>query len=316
MKRVLVTGGAGAIGSNLCRALMSRNYEVMVLDDFSSGYQSLIPKGAQWIKGSVSEDRDLREAFAFKPDFVFHLAALFANQKSVDQPIQDLMVNGMGTLKIFEESKKNNIQKVVYVSSSCVYGSLPDVREDVQAFDTETPYAITKRLGEKYATFWSQYYQQNIAVLRIFNSYGPGEYPGKYRNVIPNFMWRALQGKSLPITGDGTETRDFTYVEDIVAGMILTLEKPTKAGDIFNLASGKSTRIVDLANAINKIANNSAGIEFFPARDWDGVRNRLGNIGKAVEILGYQPQTSLETGLKRTYNWLKENEKEAATYLL
>ncbi len=299
-----MTGGAGAIGSNLAAALIARGDGVTILDDLSSGHRSLVPAGARLVVGSVTDDAALESAFSDKPERVFHLAALFANQNSVDHPDNDLSVNGLGVVKMLEHSRRAGVAKVLYTSSSCVYGNKAVMRETDIDFKPDTPYAITKLLGEQYCRFWSDFHKLDTVMVRLFNTYGPGEHPGRYRNVIPNFMKLAMAGEPLPITGTGEETRDFNFVADTVAGMILAMESATRPADVFNLASGRETTIKALAEAINEITGNRAGLMFKPRRGWDHVLTRRGDTSKAELLLGYRPAVSLHEGLTRTHAWL------------
>ena len=221
-KVILITGGAGAIGSNLTRAVAELNARmVIILDDMSAAYTWNIPSlpNVLFVKGSVTDEVALKRVFSLKPDIVYHLAAFFANQNSVDFPKHDLMTNGLGTLLLYQYSQMSNVGKIVYASSGCsIYGSaapLP-LKEDFMSMHLTTPYQITKMLGELYANFYYHHYGLPIVKTRFFNSYGPGEVPGQYRNVIPNFIYYAMSGLPLPFTGSGDETRDFTYVADIV----------------------------------------------------------------------------------------------------
>ena len=305
LKRALVTGGAGAIGSNLAGALIERGLEVAILDDLSSGHRDLVPTQARFIEGSVTDPAAIERAFSAKPDCVFHLAALFANQNSVDHPLEDLRVNGLGTMNVLQAAIRHDVRKLLYTSSSCVYGAKEVMREDDQDYDLDTPYAITKLMGERYVRFWSQFYGLDTVMLRLFNCYGPGEYPGLYRNVIPNFIKLAMEGKSLPITGTGKETRDFTFNNDTVSGIVEAMFAPTKPGDVFNIASGRDEEILAVAEKINELAGNTAGVEFRPRRGWDRVTRRCGDIGKARAAFGFAPRTTLDQGLERTYAWLK-----------
>jgi nucleoside-diphosphate-sugar epimerase len=305
MTRILVTGGAGAIGSNLTAELIARGHEVTVLDDLSSGHRHLVPAEARIVIGSVADDEALAEAFEPAPELVFHLAALFANQNSVEHPERDLMVNGLGVMKVLEHAKRRGVRKLLYTSSSCVYGSKPVMRETDTDFAPDTPYAITKLLGEKYCRFWSEFHGLDTVIVRLFNTYGPGEHPGRYRNVIPNFLALAMAGEPLPITGTGEETRDFNYVSDTVAGILAAVETETRAGDIFNLASGRETTIRSLAESINSITGNRTGLVFQPRRGWDHVLTRRGDTKKAERLLGYRPRVTIEQGLRNTYDWLR-----------
>jgi nucleoside-diphosphate-sugar epimerase len=302
---VLVTGGSGAIGSNLVREVLGRGWRTVVLDDLSSGHRELLPSDAELIVGAVQSDEDLDRAFAVQPDYVVHLAAMFANQNSVEHPLEDLYAGGVGTLKVLERARAHRIRKILYASSSCVYGHKELMDEADDGFHPDTPYAITKLLGERYGRFFASYHGLNVVIVRLFNCYGPGEYPGRYRNVVPNFFKLAMEGKPLPITGTGDETRDFTYVGDIVRGILGALEGSTPPGGVFNLASGEHTRIIDLAHLINEIAGNRAGVEFQARRAWDTVVNRRATIRNAARCFGFSPTIGLREGLTRTHEWLK-----------
>ena len=305
MSRILITGGAGAIGSNLATELLSRGHDVTVFDDLSSGHLGLVPAGARLVAGSVADDAGIEQAFAANPERVFHLAALFANQNSVDHPDRDLTVNGLGLVKVLAAAQRAGVTKVLYTSSSCVYGNKPVMRETDLDFKPDTPYAISKLLGEQYCRFWADFHKLDTVCVRLFNTYGPGEHPGRYRNVIPNFMKLAMAGEPLPITGTGEETRDFNFVADTVAGMIAAMETPTTPGDVFNLASGRETAIRTLADSINEITGNRAGLKFQPRRGWDHVLTRRGDTSKAETVLGYRPKVTMSEGLERTFVWLK-----------
>ena len=304
MKRILVTGGAGAIGSHLVSSLIASGHKVTVLDDLSSGHKELVPETIDFISGSITDDSILSAAFDGRPEVVFHLAALFANQQSVDRPQLDLEVNGLGTLKLLEKCEQFKVERFIYTSSSCVYGHQEkNLHEEDKLQDLDTPYAATKLLGEQYAKIWSQKKEFSVKVVRIFNSYGPNEFPGKYRNVIPNFIEKALRGESLTILGEGTETRDFTYVSDVVEGLLLA--STTKEDDfgIYNIGSGVGTRILDLANQINIISGNQTPITFAPRRNWDHILHRVSDISLAKEKLNFSPVVTLSDGLQRTFEW-------------
>lgn len=312
-KKILVTGGAGAIGSNLVKTLLKSNpKKIIVIDDLSSSYKWLLPRDEKvyFIEGSILDDEKLKRAFSFKPNYVFHLAAHFANQNSVDHPETDLLVNALGTLRVLGYANLINVDRVIYASSGCsVYGSqapLP-LKEDFISLHLDTPYQINKLVGELYCNYFNDYYKLPVAIARFFNVYGPGEVPGKYRNVIPNFMWWGMHGKPLPITGTGEETRDFTYVGDIVDGALRMGVIEEAIGEAINLATGTETRVIDLANWINEITGNKAGIVFRERRDWDKAIRRRASIEKARRILGYKPKTDMKTGLRKVYKWFKEN---------
>ena len=312
-KIVLVTGGAGAIGSNLTRALAKAGAKmVIVLDNLSAGYKWNVPSlpNVMFVEGDITNDTDLKRVFNEKPEIVFHLAAFFANQNSVDYPEKDLWVNGFGTLKLLEYSRLTGVKRFIYASSGCsIYGSsapLP-LKEEFMSMNLSTPYQITKMLGELYCNFFYNHYGLPVVKTRFFNSYGPGEVPGQYRNVIPNFIYWAMKGLPLPITGTGEETRDFTYVMDLVNGLLRAGYYEQAIGQEFNLASGKETRIIDLANMINEAVGNTAGVKYVSRRKWDTKSRLLASIEKAKKLVGYEPKTEFKEGLTNTIDWFKEN---------
>lgn len=309
-KVILITGGAGAIGGNLVKALANSNKKVVVLDDLSSGTRENCPKQDNifFYKGSILDDRLLEKIFLHshqKIGVIFHLAAHFANQNSIEHPQEDLLTNGLGTLKLLEFSRRAKVNKFIYASSSCVYGSSElDLKEDL-FFRLETPYAISKLCGEEYVHFYNDFYKLKMTVLRYFNAFGPGDPPGRYRNVIPNFMYRAIQKKPLIITGTGEETRDFTYMDDVVRGTILASQTERAVGQTFNIGTGREIKIRYMAELINKLAGNKAGIRFDRKRKWDRIMKRIANIEKSKKVLNYSPMTSFEEGLEKTFVWFK-----------
>jgi len=311
-KTILVTGGAGAIGSNLTQALSDLGARlVIVLDDLSGSQEWNIPSrsNVMFVKGNLTDDVSLKRAFSEKPQYVFHLAAFFANQNSVDYPEKDISVNGIGTLKVLEYSNLCNIEKFIYASSGCsIYGSqapLP-LKEEFMSMDLSTPYQITKMLGELYCNFYGHHYGLRVVKPRFFNSYGPGEVPGQYRNVIPNFIYWAMKGFPLPITGTGEETRDFTYVGDLVDGILRAGYYDEAVGEAINLASGKEIKIIELANMINRITENKAGIKFVERRKWDTKSRLLASVEKAKKLIDYKPKMDFEEGIRKTIKWFEE----------
>jgi UDP-glucose 4-epimerase len=313
-QNILITGGAGCIGSNLTRALVKAGAaRIYVLDDLSAAERWNVPEAPSviFVHGSILNEEVLDRVFSQNMDYVFHLAAHFANQNSVDNPDNDLMVNGLGTLKVLKYSHQAQVKRLVFASSGCsVYGSrapLP-LKEDFVSLHLDTPYQITKLLGELYCNFFHNYYGLPLATARYFNVYGPGERPGAYRNVIPNFIWWALEGKPLRITGSGDETRDFTFVEDIVDGTLRLGIAPEAIGQAFNLASETETKVIDIARMINEITANHGGIEFVPRRDWDKITRRRAAIDKARTVVGYEPKVRIREGIERVYHWIREHQ--------
>jgi nucleoside-diphosphate-sugar epimerase len=284
----------------------------VILDDLSSAYEWNIPRAENisFVNGSILDDEMLKRVFKEKPDYVFHLAAHFANQNSVDNPETDLMVNGMGTLKVLQYAHLGDVQRFVYSSSGCgVYGldsKMPFEEHDI-SISLHTPYQVTKLVGELYTNYFHNLYGLPIVNARFFNVFGPGEVPGRYRNVIPNFLFWAMNKQALPITGDGTETRDWTYVDDIIDGLLAMGIKEEAVGEAINLGSGMEHRVIDLANMVNEFAGNEAGIKYVERRNWDVKHRLLSSITKAKRLLGYEPQTGFEDGLKKVHAWFVEN---------
>lgn len=312
-KIILVTGGAGAIGVNLVKDLSEIGAKlVIILDDLSASFKWNISSASNiiFVEGDVTSDIDLKRVLNEKPEIIFHLAAFFANQNSVDYPEKDLWTNGFGILKLLEYSKLAKVERFIYASSGCsIYGSespLP-LKEEFMSMNLSSPYQVTKMLGELYCNFFYNHYGIPAVKTRFFNSYGPGEVPGQYRNVIPNFIYWAIKGLPLPITGTGEETRDFTYVEDLVDGLLRAGYYNEALGQEFNLASGKETKILDLAKLINENVGNKAGVKFANKRKWDTKSRILASIEKANKLIGYKPKTEFKQGLKNTIEWFKRN---------
>ncbi len=311
---ILVTGGAGAIGSNLCRALAEAGAaKVVILDNLSASREWNIPNlpNVLFVHGDMTNEVDLNRVFHEKPQYVFHLAAFFANQNSVDFPERDLLVSQLGTVKVFEHCVlQGGIKRVVYAGSGCaIYGSeapLP-LKEDFVSMHLTTPYQISKMAGELYANFYWHHYGLPVVKTRFFNSYGPGEIPGQYRNVIPNFLFWAMKGQPLPITGDGKATRDFTYVSDLVNALLRAGYYEKAIGAEMNIAGGREIEIIQLAEMINAITGNKAGIVFSERRKWDTKSRLLASIDRARDLLGYEPAVNFERGVKHAYEWFQAN---------
>lgn len=311
-KTVLVTGGAGCVGSNLTKKLADLGARVIIFDNMSSAYHWNIPKhdNIEFVEGDIRNDEDLNRVFKEQPDIIYHLAAHFANQNSVDQPETDLMVNGMGILKTLEHAQLTGVDRFIFSSSGCgVYGleSKMPFKEDDISISLHTPYQLTKLLGELYTNYFHNLYDLPIVNARFFNVFGPGEVPGKYRNVIPNFFYWAMNGQALPITGEGTETRDWTFVGDICNGLLAMGIEEDAIGEAINLGSGKDHRVIDMANRVNELSGNEAGIEFKERRNWDAKTKLLSSIDKAKDLLGYKPTVSFDDGLVKVHDWFVDN---------
>jgi UDP-glucose 4-epimerase len=317
-KKILVTGGAGAIGSNLIIALsqlVGDSGRIVVLDNLSSikvpDPWNVTPlPNIMFVKGDVRSDIDLKRVFKEDPEIVFHLAAFFANQNSVDYPEISAEVDIIGQIKLLEYSRLAKLQRFVYASSGCaIYGSYPQLplKEDFISMHLTTPYQINKMTGEMYCNFYHHHYELPIVNCRFFNSYGPGEVPGQYRNVIPNFIYWAMKGIPLPITGTGEETRDFTYVLDLVQGLIKAGYYEKAIGENFNLAAGREISIKDMANLVIEATGSKTSIVFKQRRKWDTKPRLLASIDKAEKLIGYKPIVDFKEGFKDNIEWFKDN---------
>lgn len=309
-KDVVVTGGAGAIGSRLVKRLLDAGARrVAVVDDLSSGYPWLLPNDPRVTlhTGDVVDIANLR--LDVQQPVVFHLAAFFANQNSVDHPKDDLHTNGLGTLATLMWARDVKAARVVYASAGCSiagHGIDAPISEDMPvSLDLDTPYQITKALGE----FYCNYFRSDVSTVRcrFFNSFGPGEVPGRYRNVIPNFIWKAMNGEPLTITGTGEETRDFIYVDDLVDGLMRSGSYKAAHGGAFNLGTGIQTKVIDLANMILKATDSKSKIEYAPRRSWDHSTHRQADITRAKTTLEFNPSVTVEDGIARTVAWFREN---------
>jgi nucleoside-diphosphate-sugar epimerase len=317
-RNILVTGGAGAIGSNLILALsklVGNGGKVIILDNLSSIKEkkpwNVIPlDNIMFVEGDVRSDIDLKRVFKENITHVFHLAAFFANQNSVDYPEISAEVDIIGLIKLLEYSRLSRVEKFVYASSGCaIYGSYPQLplKEDFISMHLTTPYQINKMTGEMYCNFYAHHYDMQTINCRFFNSYGPGEVPGQYRNVIPNFIYWAMKGQSLPITGTGEETRDFAYVLDLVQGLIKSGFYKETVGENFNLASGREISILDVAKLVNETTGNKADLIYKAKRKWDTKPRLLASIEKAQKLINYRPMVEFKDGFMKNIEWFKDN---------
>jgi len=307
MKRAVVTGGAGFIGSNLCKELISRGYDVTILDDLSTGKKSNIEsildkKAAQFVEGSIMDVPLLQKLF-HNSDFVFHLAAIPSVSRSIENPLGTHNINVNGTLNVLIAANSSHVKKVIYASSSSVYGDTPTLpKVEVMTPDPQSPYAVSKLAGEYYCRVFSKVYNLPTACLRYFNVFGPyQDEKSQYAAVIPRFISKVLSGNAPIIFGDGEQTRDFTFVKDAVAANVLAAE--SDASGVFNIGTGYRISINELARVINKLAGaNLAPIHEKP-RIGD-IRDSLADIKKA-STFGFRPTHHIEEGIKETIAWFK-----------
>ena len=323
--KVLVVGGAGFVGSNLCYKLLENNVAaITVVDNLLSAEAKNLPadKRVNFVFGSIADDRILAK-IGTDYDYVFHLATYHGNQSSIHDPIADHANNTLTTLKLCEHFKNiPQLKKLVYSSAGCTVAK--KTYEDVDATDEnaevslyhDSPYQSSKIFGEFYGNYYWMKFKLPFVKARFQNVYGPREILGAgnwrgtaatvWRNVTPTFIWKALQQQALPLENEGQASRDFIYVDDIVAGLMACGLKG-KAGEVYNLASGIETTIKELAETVNKITNNPTPIEYLPARPWDRSGKRFGSTEKAAQELGFRAQVSLQDGLQKTIDWTIQN---------
>ena len=299
--KVVVTGGAGFIGSNLAEELSNR-YEVTVLDDLSTGRESnLSGLHVEFEQGSILDTELLARAFR-DARFVFHEAALPSVQRSVENPAQSNLVNVNGTLNVLLAARDAGVKKVLFASSSSVYGDtpvLPKVETMIPA--PMSPYAVTKLTDEHYCRVFTALYDLPTVALRYFNVFGPKQDPkSQYAAVIPNFISRILAGDPPVIHGDGRQTRDFTFVRDVVRANILAAE--SDAVGVFNVACQKRIDLLELAETIMDLVGTRVDPVHEASRPGD-VRDSLADISRARDAFGYAPGFTLTEGLKETIQW-------------
>ena len=303
--KVVVTGGCGFIGSNIAEELIKKHY-VVVIDDLSTGrienIQSLQDKeNFEFVRGNIT-DLDLLKQIFEDVDCIFHQAAIPSVQRSVENPLDTNEANIKGTLNVLIAARDCGVKKVVYASSSSVYGDTPELpKKENMKPNPQSPYAVSKLTGEYYCEVFSEIYGIKTVCLRYFNVYGPKQNPAsEYAAVIPRFINRVLNNKPPIIFGDGNQTRDFTFVKDIVKANILAMEKNVEG--VFNIAYGQQISINELANKIMEIVGVKLNPVYDKPRPGD-IRNSLADISLAKQKLGYMPEYSLEKGLEVTIRW-------------
>jgi UDP-glucose 4-epimerase len=301
-KLYLVTGGAGFIGSNVAEALVRRGDRVRVLDDFSTGRRENLASlsGVDVVEGDLRDPVAVRRAVA-GVDGVFHQAALRSVPRSVDDPLSSNEVNVTGTLVLLLACREARVRRLVYASSSSVYGDDPTLPK-VETLPTQpiSPYAVSKLAAEHYCQTFARLYGLETVSLRYFNVFGPRQNPeSKYSAVIPRFLAQALAGEPLEVHGDGEQSRDFTYIDNVVRGNLLAMETPGVSGEVFNIACGTRHSLLAIADAIADFLDRKLPRAHVASRPGD-VRHTLADIAKAERLLGYRPLVDFATGMRRT----------------
>ncbi|KAF5428460.1 UDP-glucose 4-epimerase [Candidatus Methanophagaceae archaeon] len=301
--RIVITGGAGFIGSNIAEVLSKDNAnEVIVLDDLSTGKLANTKEMAiKFVNGSIT-DLELLQTIFKDVDCVLHQAAIPSVPRSINEPIASNNANITGTLNVLVAARDRNVKKVIYASSSSVYGDTPKLpkREDMTPTPL-SPYAVTKLTGEHYCNVFNEVYGLKTVALRYFNVYGPKQDPySDYAAVIPKFVSRVLRDEPPLIYGDGQQTRDFTFVKDVVTANIRAMN--SDATGVFNIASGNRITIQELAELVMKLMDKDLGVILEEPRKGD-VLHSLADVSKAKAGFGYEPGYRLETGLEETVKW-------------
>jgi len=312
MEKMAITGGAGFIGSNLAEHLLSKEFSVTVIDNLSTGRKQNLsgwPEKAgdrfQFLLTDINDTDQLRRAFT-GVSYVFHLAAIPSVARSIEDPAATQLANINGTLSVLSAARQAGVKRVIAASSSSIYGDEPNLpKKEERIGRCLSPYALSKFVTEDYCRLFWQLYGLETVSLRYFNVFGPRQDPNSdYAAVIPRFSTRMLAGKPPIVYGDGEQTRDFTFVSNVVDANWKAATSPNVAGQAFNIGCGLRTSLNQLIGAFNRILGTQIAPIYEPARKGD-VRDSVADIGKARTAIGYSPSVSLEAGLERVVNWYR-----------
>lgn len=309
----LVTGGAGFIGSNLCEAILNKGYKVRCLDNLSTGKKSNVDlfidnPNYTFINGDIRDLDSCLEACK-DVDFVLNQAAWGSVPRSIEMPLLYEEINIKGTLNMLEAARQKGVKKFVYASSSSVYGDEPNLpKQEGREGNVLSPYALTKKVDEEYAKLYTKLYGLDTYGLRYFNVFGRRQDPnGAYAAVIPKFLKQLLNDEQPVINGDGKQSRDFTYIENVIEANLKACKAPsTVSGEAFNVAYGGREYLIDVYNSLCKALEKDLEPSFGPDRKGD-IKHSNADIGKAKKMLGYNPSWSFERGIGAAIEWYKEN---------
>ena len=325
--KVLVVGGAGFVGSNLVHMILRQDpKEIIVVDNLLSSDVSNIPADprVRFVFGTITDDRIL-VGLPDDLDYAFHLACFHGNQSSIADPFADHDNNTLTSLKLFDRLKEiRHLKKVVYAAAACAVAEktydAPTATTEEQPVTLyhDSPYSISKIIGELYGNYYFQQHKLPFVKARFSNVFGPREILGAgqwrgtvhtvWRNVTPTFIWRSLNGEALPLDNGGNASRDFIFVEDMARGLMACALNGS-AGEVYNLATGRETSILDLATIINEYTGNKTPLDLRPARDWDRSGKRFASTEKAARELGFTAEVDIREGLRRTVEWTKANQE-------
>jgi nucleoside-diphosphate-sugar epimerase len=308
--RFVVTGGAGFIGSNTVDELIRRGHSVVVLDDLSAGKEENLAEvrnKISFIKGSITDLEVVRKAM-HEADYVLHLAARTSVPRSVKDPIETNRVNIDGTLNVLVAARDAKVKRIVFAASSSAYGETPTLPklETMQPAPI-SPYGVTKYVGELYAQVFGRAYGLENVSLRYFNVFGPRQDPNSpYSGVLSKFCTAFLEGTQPVIFGDGEQSRDFTYIENVVQANLLACEAPGASGKVFNVGTGGRFTLNQTLAMLQRFSGVNLEAKYEPAREGD-IRDSQADIAQGREILGYNPTVEFEEGLERTFSWYRES---------
>jgi UDP-glucose 4-epimerase len=299
----VVTGGAGFIGSHLVDALLGQGHRVRVIDDFSTGQRRNLPDPVELLCGNIN---DLAEGAVHGAQVVYHLAAQVSVPRSVEDPLGSHRSTAASTLAVLAAAERAGVRRVVVASSSAVYGDRPALpKKEAQDPAPASPYAVAKLCSEMYARHWAEYRSLQTVCLRFFNVFGPRQDPrSPYAAAIPIFLSNLLADRPVPIFGDGKQTRDFTYVDDAVQGILSAGGALGASGRVYNIAAGRGTSVLEMVETLAQLVGVRAQLEMLPPRAGD-IRHSRADISAAAKDLKYAPRVNLKQGLVRTVEWFK-----------
>ncbi len=305
MRRVLVTGGAGFIGSHLARALVDRGDEVRVLDDLSSGSRKNLEGVPVSLIIANLEDADQVRAASRGVDLTYHLGAMISVPRSLEDPASCYRANVLGSLHVLEAARREGVRRVVLASSCAVYGDRSAAASEDAAGDARSPYAASKLAMEGLARLYSELFDLEVVCLRYFNVYGPRQDPrSPYAAVIPLFVQAMLDNRPATIYGDGTQSRDFVFVEDIVHANLLAAEAQGASGGVFNIGRGEAVTVLELLHELRHFFPKAPEPVFAAPRPGD-ILLSAGDVRRAAQALGYRPAWPLHRGLEATVQWVR-----------